>query len=72
MGETEGVLGEDLPPGRQAAVVLSLLRQEAEPEGCFMRLCKGITAWFPKEAKLCQQAVCACLSVCLSLASSES
>lgn len=57
-----GGWGEDLSPGLQAAVVLSLLRQEAELKACFMGLCKEITAWFPKEAKLCQQAVCACLS----------
>lgn len=54
-----GGWSEDL----QATVTLSLSRGEAEPEKCFVGLCKGITAWFPKEAKLCQQAVCVCLPV---------
>lgn len=62
VGETAGVRGEDVPPGLRAAAVLSLLGHETEP-WCFVGLCKGIAAWFPKEAKLCQQAVCACLPV---------
>lgn len=58
-----GGWNEDLSSGLQAAVTLSLSRGEAEPKRCFVRFCKGITAWFPKEAKLCQQAVCVCLPV---------
>lgn len=62
-GFMAGGWNEDLSSGLQAAVTLSLSRGEAEPEKCFVGLCKGITAWFPKEAKLCQQALGVCLPV---------
>lgn len=62
-GFMAGGWSEDLSSGLQSTVTLNLSRGEAEPEKCFVGLCKGITAWLPKEAELCQQAVCVCLPV---------